>query len=72
MTSELTILDGGMGQELMRRGAEETVLWSAWALLFNPELVSETHDAYLAAGADILTTNSYATFADRFDKLSTR
>ena len=61
-----TILDGGMGQELIRRGAPRSgELWSAWAMLENPELVSGVHADYVAAGCDVLTTNTYATFADR-------
>ncbi|MDP6976679.1 MAG: homocysteine S-methyltransferase family protein, partial [Acidimicrobiales bacterium] len=61
-----TILDGGMGQELIRRGAPRSgELWSAWAMVENPELVSGVHADYVAAGCDVLTTNTYATFADR-------
>ena len=61
-----TILDGGMGQELIHRGAPRSPeLWSAWAMLEDPDLVTGVHADYVEAGCDILTTNSYATFADR-------
>jgi S-methylmethionine-dependent homocysteine/selenocysteine methylase len=61
-----TILDGGMGQELIRRGAPRSAeLWSAWAMLEDPGLVTAIHADYVAAGCDVLTTNSYSTFADR-------
>ncbi len=61
-----TILDGGMGQELIHRGAPRSPkLWSAWAMLEDPDLVAGVHADYVEAGCDILTTNSYATFADR-------
>ena len=61
-----TLLDGGMGQELIRRGAPRSAeLWSAWAMLEDPELVATVHADYASAGADVLTTNSYATFVDR-------
>lgn len=64
-----TILDGGMGQELIRRGAPRSAeLWSAWAMLEDPALVAGIHADYLAAGCDVLTTNTYSTFADRLEQ----
>ena len=61
-----TLLDGGMGQELINRGAPRSAeLWSAWALLEDPGLVTAVHLDYVEAGADVITTNSYSTFADR-------
>jgi S-methylmethionine-dependent homocysteine/selenocysteine methylase len=35
-------------------------LWSAEALIKAPEMVVQAHNAYIAAGAEIITTNSYA------------
>ncbi len=62
------ILDGGMGQELIRRGANrKSDMWAAWALVHDPELVTAVHTDYVAAGADILTTNTYHTSADRLE-----
>ncbi|HEX6256653.1 MAG TPA: homocysteine S-methyltransferase family protein [Euzebyales bacterium] len=56
------LLDGGMGQELFRRGvAASDRLWGARALLDAPEVVREIHTAYLEAGADVITTNTYST-----------
>ena len=61
-----TLLDGGMGQELIRRGSPRSAeFWSAWAMIEDPDLVRGVHNDYVAAGSDVLTTNSYATFADR-------
>ena len=61
------ILDGGLGQELVRRGIDTSQgLWSAQALLDRPELVREVHQAFVDAGAEIITTNSYATNRRRF------
>ena len=37
----ITILDGGMGQEITRRAGETTSLWSVKSLLENPDLVGE-------------------------------
>jgi len=58
----IRVLDGGMGGELIRRSAGAgTGLWSAQALLDAPEQVVELHKDYIAAGARIITTNSYST-----------
>ena len=55
------ILDGGMSRELIRLGAPfAQPEWSALSLLRAPQHVRRAHDDFLAAGADILTTNSYA------------
>jgi len=57
----LLILDGGMGRELHRSGAPfRQPEWSALALIEGPEFVRRAHDAFIAAGADAITTNSYA------------
>jgi S-methylmethionine-dependent homocysteine/selenocysteine methylase len=58
---EVTILDGGMGRELLRMGAPfQQPEWSALALIEAPHFVSAAHDAFVNAGADVITTNSYA------------
>jgi S-methylmethionine-dependent homocysteine/selenocysteine methylase len=55
------ILDGGMGRELLRSGAPfRQPEWSALALIEGPDFVRRAHDAFIAAGADAITTNSYA------------
>lgn len=67
--TEITILDGGMGQELIARAPEApTPLWSTQVLIDHPDIVRDVHDAYFAAGADIATTNSYAILRDRLSK----
>ncbi|WP_127841741.1 homocysteine S-methyltransferase [Actinomyces wuliandei] len=54
------ILDGAMGTELQARGVDTSrTLWSAQALLDAPGTVTEVHATYLAAGADVIETNSY-------------
>lgn len=56
-----TLLDGGMGRELMRAGAPfRQPEWSALALMLAPETVAEAHRRFIAAGAEVITTNSYA------------
>lgn len=55
------ILDGGMGRELARIGAPfRQPEWSALALLEGPEWVERAHRNFVEAGAEIVTTNSYA------------
>lgn len=64
----LIVLDGGMGQELINRGASaQGVLWSARALFDHPEVVQAVHEDYIRAGADIITTNSYACIRNNFE-----
>lgn len=65
----VTILDGGLGQELVARSsAEPTPLWSTRVMLDEPALVREVHDAYFAAGAEIATANTYAVHHDRLQQ----
>ncbi len=75
----LTLLDGGMGQELLLRSQHApTGLWSAQVMIDNPALVHAVHRDYFRAGADVATTNSYAVhrtrlqrfgIEDRFDEM---
>jgi S-methylmethionine-dependent homocysteine/selenocysteine methylase len=56
----VTILDGGMGRQLSRMGAPFRLPeWSALALIEAPQFVREAHTAFIHAGAQIITTNSY-------------
>ena len=62
----ITILDGGMGQELIARSVgEPTPLWATQVLMEEPNLVRSVHDEFFAAGAMVATTNSYAIHRDR-------
>jgi homocysteine S-methyltransferase len=58
------VLDGGLGTELDRRGADlRDRLWSARTLVETPDLVRDVHAAYFDAGADVAIGASYqATF----------
>ncbi len=56
------LLDGPMGTELSRRGIDTALpLWSAVALLEAPWAVEQIHRDHLAAGAEVLTTNTFRT-----------
>ena len=68
--AEITLLDGGMGQELVARsGDEPTPLWATRVMLDHPGLVREIHTDYFAAGATIATTNTYAIHHDRLARV---
>lgn len=59
--STIRILDGGMSRELQRLGAElKQPEWSALALIDAPDIVRQVHAEFIEAGADVVTTNSYA------------
>ncbi|WFU04708.1 homocysteine S-methyltransferase family protein (plasmid) [Rhizobium sp. CB3171] len=59
--SKLHILDGGMSRELLRLGAElKQPEWSALALINSPDIIRKVHEEFIAAGSDVVTTNSYA------------
>ena len=59
--SKTRILDGGMSRELIRLGAElRQPEWSALALMETPHIVRQVHADFIDAGADVITTNSYA------------
>jgi S-methylmethionine-dependent homocysteine/selenocysteine methylase len=56
-----TILDGGMGRELHRMGAPfKQPEWSALALMVAPQTVRQAHQRFVDAGAEVVSTNSYA------------
>jgi len=58
---QITLLDGGMGRELMRMNAPfRQPEWSALSLMEAPALVKKAHESYGAAGSDVLTTSNYA------------
>lgn len=66
---DITLLDGGMGQELVHRsGQAPTPLWATRVMMDHPGMVQAIHADYLAAGATIATTNSYAIHHDRLDR----
>ena len=63
------LLDGGMGRELRARGVPILdSIWSANALLVAPDVVEQVHRDYIAAGADVITTNTYGVIRDDLAK----
>ncbi len=58
---ERVILDGATGSELERRGVPmNQQAWCGLANLTHAEVVEQVHADYIAAGADVITTNTYA------------
>ena len=63
------ILDSAMGTELESRGVDISLpLWSARALINNPDTVRQIHIDNIDAGADIITTNTFRTQRRTFEK----
>ena len=79
--NRVVLLDGGLGRELRFRGVQvPKTIWSAGALMTDPGVVRQIHLDYIAAGADIITTNTYGVIRgelakegieDRFAELNT-
>jgi len=60
--SKTRILDGGMGQELLKRGLKpQGTLWSASALVEEKyhQLIIDTHLDFINAGADVIVTTTF-------------
>lgn len=65
--TRITLLDGGMGQELIHRAPEPpTGLFGTQVMIDHPGMVAAVHRDYFNAGASIATTNTYAMHHDRF------
>ena len=67
---DIIILDGGTGTDIQSRGvpmAGET--WCAEANLTHPAVVRCVHEDYIAAGAEIITANTYPTSPLLFNAL---
>lgn len=68
--SEITLLDGAIGQELVRRsGDRATPLWSTRVMIDKPGLVEDVHGIYFRAGATVATTNTYAVHRSRLARV---
>lgn len=67
--AEITLLDGGLGQELVHRsGDKPTPLWSTQVMIDHPGMVADVHRDFYAAGATVIATNTYALHHDRLEK----
>ena len=62
MSNKITILDGGMGHELKLRGVSDGTFVAGLRANENDvdtNVVESIHMDYLAAGCDVITTNSF-------------
>jgi homocysteine S-methyltransferase len=79
---EIVILDGATGTELQRRGvAMDPAAWCGPVSLHNEGLLSEIHADYIAAGAEVITANTFASsrlmlspagFGDQVEEINRR
>ena len=61
----ILLFDGGMGSLLVKRGllpGEKPEYWN----LTHPDAIEEIHAAYIAAGADIINTNTFGAYSHKF------
>ncbi|MGI9284313.1 MAG: homocysteine S-methyltransferase family protein [Pseudomonadales bacterium] len=67
--NRIVLLDGGMGQELLRRsGREPTALWSAQVMMDEPGIVRDLHADYIRAGSRVITLNAYSATPERLQR----
>ena len=65
----ITLLDGGMGQELLRRSSRKvTPMWSADIMLHEPTIVRDLHRDFIDSGACVITLNTYTAMPQRLDR----
>lgn len=68
MHEPITLLDGGLGQELIKRSsAPPHPLWSTKVMMDEPHLVSEIHRDFCSAGARVICLNTYAVSRHRIN-----
>ncbi len=67
---ETVILDGAVGTQLQEMGVPIFhTAWAATALQSHPSTVQLMHEMYVKAGADIITTNTYASARHNLEPL---
>ncbi|HEY3130352.1 MAG TPA: homocysteine S-methyltransferase family protein [Acidobacteriota bacterium] len=55
LSREMVVLDGGIGTEIVRRG----VRWRQLGLRTDADKVQQIHEDYIAAGADVISTDTF-------------
>lgn len=64
---EFLFIDGGLSTELEALGEDlNSVLWSAYALLKNPDAIYKAHKNYFDAGANVAITSTYQASLEGF------
>jgi 5-methyltetrahydrofolate--homocysteine methyltransferase len=88
LRERVLVFDGGTGTELFKRnltaddyGGERTNGCPEWLLVSRPDIMPQIHQSYLAAGADVIETDSFGAMphvlaefglADRAEELARR
>ncbi len=68
--TQIALLDGSIGQELMKRSGDvPTTIWSIQVMMDHPGMVQAVHEEYFRAGATLATTNTYCVHRDRLTKV---
>lgn len=77
---DIVLLDGGTGTELQRRGVQmDPGAWCGPASLESGDILERVHRDYIAAGADVITANTYASsrlmlepagYGERFEEIN--
>ena len=63
------LLDGGIGQELVKRSAfPPSPMWSAQVLMDEPEIVEAVHRDFIKSGARTITLNTYSLTPERIER----
>ena len=58
---DVIVLDGAIGSEIGRLGGKmHPVAWCGVANVTDPDIVRQVHEAYLEAGADVITANTFS------------
>lgn len=72
MSKKITLLDGGLGQEIHKRSGQPAhPMWSAEVMRQKPEIAEEVHRDFLKAGARVITINSYSLTPTRLKRDAT-
>jgi S-methylmethionine-dependent homocysteine/selenocysteine methylase len=65
---DVVILDGGTGTEIQARGVPmDAATWCAEVNATHGDVVTDVHHSYIAAGAEVIIANSFATSALSFN-----
>ncbi len=68
---DIALLDGGLGQELIKRSASPPrQLWSLAVMMDEPHLVRDVHRDFIDAGARVLCLNTYTATPTRLARSS--
>jgi homocysteine S-methyltransferase len=67
---DVLLLDGAIGTQIQEMGAPmDNAAWAAAALHTHPNTVRRMHELYIAAGCDVITTNTYSSARHNIEPL---